>query len=424
MVLEDYIYDIEMCVRCSLCKWVNPWDVKSARFAKICPSNAKFLWDAYLAQGRMDISKGLLKKGTRKILYESPKLAEIVFACMLCGGCDINCKRNRDLEILEVLKELRFRLVEDGIGPMPKHLAFGESVEKNHNPYNEPHQQRLDWLPRGSHVPDKAEIIYFVGCTSSYRELEIARATFNILKAAKVDFGIMHPNEWCCGSPLMRTGQKSLALQLIEHNVESIENTGAKKVLTSCAGCYSMLKTEYPKYADINFEIIHSIELVKELLDQGKLDLVPKKAPVKVTYHDPCHLGRLSEPYIPWEGKRIEYGELVPPKDFRRGTHGVYEPPRTVINKIPSLELVEMERIKEYAWCCGAGGGVRSAFQDFSLWVSSERIEEAMQTDAELLLTCCPFCKRNLKDAASNMQGKLEVLDIVEIIADSLGGRE
>ncbi len=395
--------------------------MKSARFAKICPSNSKFLWDAYSAQGRMDISKGLLKKGSRKILYESPKLAEIVFACMLCGGCDINCKRNRDLEILEVLKELRFKLVEDGIGPMSKHLAFGESVENNHNPYNEPHQQRIAWLPKDSQIPNKAEIIYFVGCTSSYRELEIARATFNILEVAGLNFGIMHPNEWCCGSPLMRTGQKSLALQLIEHNVQSIENAGAKQVITSCAGCYSMLKTEYPKYADISFEIIHSIELVEELLDQGKLNLVKKEAPIKVTYHDPCHLGRLSEPYIPWEGKRIEYGELVPPKDFKRGTNGVYEPPRNVINAIPGLELVEMERIKEYAWCCGAGGGVKSAFQDFSLWVSSERIEEAMQTEAELLLTCCPFCKRNLKDAASNAEGKLEVFDIVEIIADSLG---
>lgn len=421
MVLEDYRYEIEMCVRCSHCKWVNPWDIKSARFAKLCPSNAKFLWDAFSAQGRMDLSKGILEKKTRKYLYESPKLAEVVFSCMLCGACDMNCKRNRDLEILEVLKELRFRLVKDGQGPMPKHLAFKESVEKNHNPYNEPHDKRVDWLPKGSQIPKDAEILYFVGCTASYREQEIARATLNILRTADVDFGIMHPNEWCCGSPLMRTGQKELAIELIKHNVEAIENAGAKKVVTSCAGCYSMLKADYPKYVEMNFKVIHSIEFIQELIQQQKITLDQKGSDaIKVTYHDPCHLGRLSEPYVPWEGKRIEFGEFQPPKDLRRGTYGIYEAPRNVINAIPDLELVEMERIKEFAWCCGAGGGVRSAFQDFSLWVSSERIEEATQTDAELLLTCCPFCKRNLKDAASGRQENLKVFDLVEIVSDSL----
>lgn len=420
MVLEDYRYEIEMCVRCSHCKWVNPWDLKSARFAKICPSNAKFLWDAFSAQGRMDLSKGLLEKKTRKILYKSPKLAEVVFSCMLCGACDVNCKRNRDLEILDVLKELRFKLVEDGQGPMPKHLAFGESIEKNHNPYNEPHKKRLDWIPDELQIPNNAEIIYFVGCTSSYREKEIARATLDILKAAEVNFGIMYPNEWCCGSPLIRTGQKTLALELIKHNIEAIEGAGAKKVITSCAGCYSMLKTDYPKYAEINFKVVHSIEFIEELLQQQKLNLAQKGTKKKVTYHDPCHLGRLSEPYIPWDGKRIEFGEFDPPKDLRRGTYGIYEVPRNVIKAIPGLELVEMERIKENAWCCGAGGGVRSAFQDFSLWVSSERIEEANVTEAELLLTCCPFCKRNLKDSALNKQGKLNVFDVVELISDSL----
>ena len=99
-----------------------------------------------------------------------------------------------------------------------------ESIEKNYNPYNEPHEKRLDWLPEGQQIPKNDEIIYFVGCTASYREKEIARATIDILTAAEVNFGIMHPNEWCCGSPLMRTGQKDLAIELIKHNVEAIES--------------------------------------------------------------------------------------------------------------------------------------------------------------------------------------------------------
>lgn len=404
-----------------MCKWVNPWDVKSARFAKICPSHTypKFLFDTYSAQGRMDIAKGLITKRHRKVLKKYPQtLVKVIFACTLCGGCDIMCKRSRDLEILDVLKTLRRKLVVENDGPLPKHLEFAKSIEQNQNPYKEPHKKRLAWLPSDVKLTKGAEIVYFVGCTTSYRRQEIAIATARILNKAGVEFDIFS-DEICCGSPALRIGQEEIAKKCIERNIDNFKKKNVKTIVTSCAGCYSMIKVDYPQFQEFNFKIKHSIEFIEELLIKNKLQLKSGEK-LKVTYHDPCHLGRLSEPYVPWKGTRGRFGRLDPPKELRRGTFGCYEPPRNVIQKIPNLELVEMERIREYAWCCGAGGGVKAGFSDFSLWVSSERIEEAKATGADVITTCCPFCVTNLSDAIKETKSKLKICDIVELVAKSI----
>ena len=144
--------------------------------------------------------------------------------------------------------------------------------------------------------------------------------------------------------------------------------------------------------------------------------------PVKInaTYHDSCRLARLSEPYVFWNGKRLPFGRTEPPKKWRRGTNGIYEPPRNVLKKIPELNLLEMERIRENAWCCGAGGGVKWAFNDFALWTASERLEEAESVGAEAIIGSCPFCKWNFLDAAKNTKKKIKVLDFVEVAAQAI----
>jgi Fe-S oxidoreductase len=143
-----------------------------------------------------------------------------------------------------------------------------------------------------------------------------------------------------------------------------------------------------------------------------------------VTYHDPCHLGRLGESYIPWEGteKKIR-GQIVvyePRKPRNSGANGVYEAPREVLKSIPGLELVEMERNREYAWCCGAGGGVREAYPDFSSWTARERIEEAKSTGAEALVSACPWCERNFIDAVNGNGDKMKVYDIIELVQQAI----
>jgi Fe-S oxidoreductase len=145
-----------------------------------------------------------------------------------------------------------------------------------------------------------------------------------------------------------------------------------------------------------------------------------------VTYHDPCHLGRLGEPWVAWDGvistKPAERWRHIPEKTIRKGTHSVYEPPRNVLRSIPGLKLVEMTRIKEYTWCCGAGGGVADAYPEFSEWTAAERIEEAKDTGAEALVTACPWCIRNFKDAMQESGDPLPVYDVVELLEKAAEG--
>ena len=167
-------------------------------------------------------------------------------------------------------------------------------------------------------------------------------------------------------------------------------------------------------------EVLHITEYLDRLIKNGTLK--PKrKVDLEVTYHDPCHLGRLGEPYIHWEGERIP-GQIRifnPPKEFRRGTHGVYRPPRAVLESIPGIKIIEMSRTKEYAWCCGAGGGVTLSNPEFAQWTAGERITEAKSTGAGALVTACPGCERSFKVVLKS-NGSFKVYDVVELLAKSV----
>jgi Fe-S oxidoreductase len=169
--------------------------------------------------------------------------------------------------------------------------------------------------------------------------------------------------------------------------------------------------------------VLHITEYLDQLIKEGKLK--PKKnLPLQVTYHDPCRLGRLSEPRMPSLGKEyvVEGTTIQPMKEVpkARGFGGVFEPPREVIKSIPGINLVEMDRIKEYSWCCGAGGGVLEAYPDLALWTANERIEEAKATGAEAIVTACPWCERSFKDAVQETGQRMKVYDICELIQESI----
>jgi len=164
-------------------------------------------------------------------------------------------------------------------------------------------------------------------------------------------------------------------------------------------------------------EVLHVTEYFDRLIKEGKLK--PKKAVnMTVTYHDPCYLGRQGEEYIHWNGKEV-LGDLRtydPPKIYRRGVGGIYEPPRNVLKSIPGLKLVEMQRIKEYAWCCGAGGGVRESNPEYAMWTANERIDEAEDTGAMAIATACPWCELNFGESIKGKGSSLKVYDIVELL--------
>ena len=234
----------------------------------------------------------------------------------------------------------------------------------------------------------------------------------------------MGKDEACCGGRAYEMGYEAELVKYAEHNVQAWKTAGIKTVVTPCSCCYQAFKVLYDKIGNKpDIEIYHFTEYLDKLIKEGKLKFT-KKVPMTVTYHDPCHLGRLSEPWIHWNGKEIKVaGQMIvhdPPKKYRRGGEGIYDIPRDILKAIPGLNFVEMYRIREYAWCCGSGGGVKEAYPEFALWTAAERIKEAKDVGAEALVSACGWCKRNFTDAVKETGNKIEVLDIIDLVQKSL----
>jgi Fe-S oxidoreductase len=417
--IDNFIFDMTKCIKCKGCTWVDHIYMPGVNFSTRCPSATRYLFDSYGAYGKMRIGLAL----TEGRLDYTDELLKILYTCTLCGACDVGCKRNLDLEIELTLEALRIKAVKDGKGPMPGHKKIANNIATKHNSFGAPHENRLKWLPPEIKPASKAEVLYFVGCSASYTNPEIAQATVKILNASGVPFMLM-PDEWCCGNTLYSVGMIDEARELARRNIEAVKQTGATTLLTSCAEGYRMWKVDYPKIlnmatADLGFKVVHLVEYVDELIKQGTLKLT-NPVDLRVTYHDSCSLSRLSEPWVPWEGEHGLWGMVDPPLERRRGTNGVYQPPRDILNSIPGVELVEMPRMRENAFCCGAGRGTKEAFPDFALWAAEQRLEEVRHVGAEAVVSACPWCKNNFAQSISENGRSLKAYDISELILASL----
>ena len=401
MALEDYRSDMEMCSRCSICKFIPLEKVKGIEHSYVCPSIARYEYHTYSGGGRMGFGTALLDG---RIDY-SHKLLEVVYNCNLCGGCDVSCKYAMDMEVLEPINEVRIRCVESG-HTLPALDRVINCMREHGTMVPGARTRRGRWaegLDAKDFTKQKPDVIYHAGCRTCYdRNLwKVAQTTIKLLKKAGVDAGIAGDAEMCCGGRAYQMGYKEDFLKQARRNAELFKNSGAKILVTGCADCYHAFKVLYDKFGlKGNLEVLHTTEYLARLIKEGKLKPTRKVA-VKVTYHDPCHLGRLGEPYLHWSGEPVPGKIRVfnPPKEYRRGTYGVYEPPRDVLKSIPGLKLVEMDRVKEYAWCCGAGGGVKETNPEFAAWTAKERIAEAESTGAGAIVTACPGCERNFRDA-------------------------
>ena len=413
--LQDYIYTMESCNHCGQCRFILGPKMRGWEYAEVCPIYQRYTYDAYSGQGLINIAQELLE-GT--LQYEEDLLKHI-YTCTTCGACDINCKSVRDMEVLDAILALRARCVEDGRGPMPEHREQAGFVEKTHNIYGQAHDRRFAWLPEDISLSHDAGIAYFAGCTTSYLYPDLARNTIKILKAGGIHFSVLGCDEYCCGAPLWRTGQIETARKLVQHNVDAFRKKGIKKVITGCAECYGTFKGFYPRIAEPEFEVVHVAEVIQAMLKEGKLSF-ENSVNMTATYHDPCLLGRLSELYVPWNGQIRAYGLHGPPKQWRRGTNGVYQAPREILKAIPGIELVEMTRNEENAFCCGGGGGVPAAFPDFALWTAAERLDEARSTGAEAVISSCPFCRSNFETAIRAGNSTIRYHDLTEIVVQAL----
>jgi heterodisulfide reductase subunit D len=377
--IEHYKDIVYQCGKCGTCRTVY----KDANWARVCPSGEFGQFEAYYLGGKNLLSWA----ATSDKLKWSENLAKIFYHCSVCLACTQQCQIPEIHHYAgEWLMAMREEAVRLGFGPMPEQTRYTEHILKEHNPYMEKHENRTNWLP--SHIkqtPD-AKMAYFVGCTTSYREKNVAIATAEILNSLQIEFKILK-DERCCGSPVYMTGQSDKAKKIAEENVKMFKDEGIEKIITSCAGCYRTLKDTYPnKFGfDHGIEIIHMPKFLLNMLNSGELKF-NKEVNMKITYHDPCHIGRHM---------------------------GIYEPPRNVLNKIPGIELVEMDRNRHNAWCCGSGGGVRSAFKDLSAFAANERIEEAKGTSAEAIVSCCPFCLNQFKTHIKD--NEIKAFDIAEL---------
>jgi Fe-S oxidoreductase len=423
MALEDYRDDCTDCSRCSYCKWIPLDHIKSARFARACPSIEYCGFQAYSLGGRLSVALSLLEG---RIGYND-ELKNIVWECQLDGACDVSDKICRyNIRGLEVMREMRFKLVEEG-QTLPRHKPYIDSLRKEKNMMLKPRGDRGKWaegLDVKQLTEEKATVVFHAGCRYSYdRGLQKrARTAVTLLRDAGVDIGIMGENESCCGGRAYQWGYRNELNALAKKNARAWTAAGVKTVVTTCAEGYYTFKRLYPELG-FTFEVLHVSEYIERLIKKGKIK--PKRnVPLTVTYHDPCHLGRLGEPYVPWQGKRDKiYGQVPvwkPSRPRYTGAFGVYDAPRNVLKSIPGVTLVEMERIREYAWCCGAGGGVLEAYPDFAAWTAADRLAEAKATGAEALVSACPWCETNLADTVKDRDGKIKVYDIVDVVRMAL----
>lgn len=419
MTLAEYQRDMEGCSRCSSCKWVPFNQIKSWRFAKNCPAITRYNFHAYSGSGKMLM--GLSMAHGRSELTEG--VAEIIYKCQLCGACDAACKVYRDdIDLTEVLLELRARCVEEGES-MIEHMVMIDALKKDDNTLGGPKEKRGEWA-EGLQLKDvntqPAEVLFHAGCRYSYDPdlRHIVRGVANLLLDAGVDVGIAGKAESCCGGKAYELGYRGEADGYADDMVARAKSCGARTLVTPCADCYAAFRHLYPRMGkEQPCDVMHISQYLEKLILEDRLAF-EREVPLVVTYHDPCHLGRMSDPYVgQWQGDKL----LRPSRLKRPGRYGVYDAPRKVISAIPGLKLVEMERIREYSWCCGAGGGVLEADPDFASWTARERIEEALATGADALVTACPWCVNVFTETVEETGADLAVLDLSELTLQSTG---
>ena len=318
----------------------------------------------------------------------SPAVVQAAFECTLCGNCDRWCA----LKNTDHTRAFREYLLKRGVEPMKEHSSIVNSIKNYGNPWFQPRSARNRWskglnLPKAS--PGQQEVIFFAGCTSAVtKQLNKGLvASAKLLQKSGVKFAIMGQDEPCCGSTLLRVGQRESFDQLAAENVKKFKSLGVKKIITACPGCYTTLKKTMED-AGAKTEVVHVAQEIASLVKDGKLKV--KKSSERMTYHDPCHLGRLG---------------------------GVFDEPRVIVSSVANL--VEMPNSRYEARCCGAGAGLQTAFPKLSKELASRRIAEAKSTGATTLVTSCPFCETQLRTVPG-----IKVVDLLELLLDAVQNGE
>ena len=358
---------LNSCMQCGLCAGLCPWTKVDSPF----------------------VVRKLIRMG--QLGLEGFESDDILFACTTCRLCVNNCPR--EVGIIDVIRSMRYMMVDAGSAPASLRPILG-SIHSNGNPWSGSRDERFAWA-EGLDLPlfdGSQEYFLSICCTSNYdpRGQKTAQALIKVLTGAGVSFGVIGPEESCCGESARKIGDEELFGHLAESNIKLWQAKGVKKIITNSPHCYTTFTQEYPEMG-AEVEVIHHSQLLATLIVEGKIKL-SGELKAKMIFHDPCYLGRHSD---------------------------LYDEPRQVLEAIPGAELAEFPHVRGLALCCGAGGG--------RLWMetapenrfSDNKANQAGESGAQIIATACPYCLSMFEDSLKNTghADDIQAKDLAELLA-------
>ncbi|MGI8867624.1 MAG: heterodisulfide reductase-related iron-sulfur binding cluster [Mycobacteriales bacterium] len=439
--IEDFTWkgmlDLATCTECGRCQSQCPaWNTGKPLSPKLLVMDLRdhlfakapyLLGDAEMpAEGSVDVAgvvpaHGVPESGFGRVPGSGPEQAvrplvgsleeggvidpDVLWSCTTCGACVEQCPV--DIEHVDHIVDLRrFQVLVEGSFPSEAGVLL-RNLEKAGNPWGMPARARADWtkgldfeIPRlDGEVPDDVEYLFWVGCAGAFedRSQKVSRAVAELLHIAGVRFAILGEGETCTGDPARRLGNEFVFQLLAQQNVETLTDAKVRKIVATCPHCFNTLANEYPQLGG-TFDVVHHTQLLGKLVEEGRLTPV-QPVNTSVTYHDPCYLGRHNK---------------------------IYTPPRDVLDAVPGLRSQEMHRCKERGFCCGAGGARMWMEERIGKRISTERVDEALGLDPDVVSTACPYCMVMLSDAITQKQAAgqarsdVEVLDVAQLLLRSM----
>jgi glycolate oxidase subunit GlcD len=374
--------EVLACIHCGFCRLG-------------CPTFSVTQREGRNARGRNALAYYLMN-GTVEV---SSDLAEAFYSCTTCQTCTYFCPAQ--IKVNEIVESVRRKIYQEGLVPAAV-LGVRDNILKTGNVFASAKNDRVQIYPQAlkekalsGQLKPRAETLLFMGCVPSYLDMKMVPSLIAPLDAARVDYTTLAMEENCCGFPLFLMGSDGFSSHA-EQVMEKIRETGAKELVTPCAGCYKTFKKIYPKVGDLGLEVYHSVTYLEKLVKEGRITF-NKDLGARVTYHDPCDLGRAFK---------------------------LFEEPRNILKGIPGLDFVEMARNRLQARCCGAGGGVQANNPEMAVAMGAERVRDALAVGAEIIVSGCAACKDNLKKGAKAIpkgeRGKIKIMDITELVANAM----
>jgi Fe-S oxidoreductase len=381
--LNPFHEEIRKCTSCGFCQ-------------AACPVFGATLRPAYNTRGKMLILKEIMDG----LIEPSSDLADIFYTCTTCRACTESCPRR--IKAAEIVEGARRGFYTQGFAP-GELKGIRENIFKTGNIFASEREERLDVYPvflkeriQKGMLPERAETLIFFGCLPGYLDMKTVPSLVKTLEGARVNYTTMAVEEHCCGFPLYLMGADEFEPHA-ERLIKKINATGARELVTPCAGCYRTFTKLYSKIGDLNLHVYHAVQYLDRLIGEGRLKVRKESGERRVTYHDPCDLGRAC---------------------------GIFEEPRNILKTIAGSSFIEMTRNRLEARCCGGGGSLQVYHPELAWKMAAQRLRDALAVGANMVVTACPACKDNLRKGIrlipKEARGEIKIMDINEVVGEAM----